>query len=121
METMTRRQAMRWIGTGIGTAIANAITPGSLLAQTRDRLAIGTAGKGGVFYPLGTGLANVISTYAPGIEATALLTSGAADNMKRLHEGTIDLALAQADVAWAATQGQLKGLPEKVPVRGTAP
>ena len=117
METMTRRQAMRLIGIGLGTAMAHAITPGSLLAQTPDRLPIGTAGKGGVFYPLGNGLANVISQYAPGIEATALVTSGAADNMKLLHEGKIELALAQADVAWAATQGQLKGLPEKVPVR----
>ena len=117
METMTRRQAMRLIGIGIGTSMANAITPGSLLAQTRDRLSIGTAGKGGVFYPLGNGLANVISKYAPGIEATALVTSGAADNMQLLHEGTIELALAQADVAWAATHGQLKGLPEQGAVR----
>jgi TRAP transporter TAXI family solute receptor len=119
METMTRRQAIRLIGIviGIGISIANAITPGSLLAQTRDRLAIGTAGKGGVFYPLGNGLATIISKYASGIEATALVTSGAAENMKLLHEGKIELALAQADVSWAATQGQLKGLPEKVPVR----
>jgi TRAP transporter TAXI family solute receptor len=117
METMTRRQAMRWIGIGIGASIANAITPGSLLAQSRDHLPTGTAGKGGVFYPLGNSLAHVISQYAPGIEATALVTSGAADNMKLLHEGKIELALAQADVAWAATQGQLKGVPEKVPVR----
>ena len=65
METMTRRHAMRLIGIGMGTAIANAITPGSLLAQTRDHLPIGTAGKGGVFYPLGNSLANVISKYAP--------------------------------------------------------
>lgn len=49
METLTHRQAMRLIGIGIGTAIAHAITPASLLAQTRDRLPIGTAGKGGVF------------------------------------------------------------------------
>ena len=117
MGTLTRRHAMSLIGIGIGTAIAHVITPGSLLAQTRDRLSIGTAGKGGVFYPLGNGLANVISKYAPGIEAMALVTSGAADNMKLLHEGKIALALAQADVAWAATQGQLKGLPEQVSVR----
>ena len=108
---------MRLIGIGIGTSMANAITPGSLLAQTRAPLAIGTAGKGGVFYPLGNGLATVISKYASGIEATALVTSGAAENLKLLHEGKIELALAQADVSWAATQGQLTGLPEQVPVR----
>ena len=43
METITRRQAIRLIGIGIGTA--HAISPASLLAQTRDRLLIGTAGK----------------------------------------------------------------------------
>ncbi len=117
METMTRRQAMRLIGVGLGASIAHTTIPGSPLAQTRVHLPIGTAGKGGVFYPLGNSLAHVISTYAPGIEATALATNGAADNMKLLHEGKIELALAQADVAWAATQGQLKGLPKKVPVR----
>ena len=97
--------------------MANAITPGSLLAQTRAPLASGGAGKGGVFYPLGNGLATVISKYASGIEAPALVTSGAAEHLKLLHEGKIELALAQADVSWAATQGQLTGLPEQVPVR----
>jgi uncharacterized protein len=117
MSTMSRRQTIRLIGVGVGTSIANVMTPGPLLAQTQDRLAMGTAGKGGVFYPLGTGLATVISKYASGVEATAQVTSGAAENMKLLHEGKIALALAQSDVSWAATQGRLNGLPEKVPVR----
>jgi TRAP transporter TAXI family solute receptor len=117
MTTISRRQAIGVIGTGIGTSLASGIVPGPLLAQTRDRIAIGTAGKGGVFYPLGNGLATVISKYAPGIEATALVTSGAAENMKLLHEGKIEVALAQSDVSWAASQGQLKALPDKVPVR----
>jgi len=112
---MSRRQASSLIGIGIGTSIANIAE--SLLAQTRNRLDIGTAGKGGVFYPLGTGLATVISKYAPGIEATAVVTSGAAENMKLLHDGKIELGLAQADVSWAASQGRLAGLPEKVAVR----
>lgn len=116
MVRMTRRQAMRMVGIVLGTSLAQSIIPAPL-AQTRDRLLIGTAGKGGVFYPLGTELAQVITKYVPGIQATALVTHGAAENMRLLYEGTIALALAQADVAWAATQGQLKGLPENVPVR----
>ena len=106
MGTLTRRHAMSLIGIGIGTAIAHVKTPGSLLAQTRDRLSIGTAGKGGVFYPLGNGLANVISKYAAGIEAMAIVTSGAADNMKLLHEGKIALALSHKETS--------HGLPRKV-------
>jgi len=37
--------------------------------------------------------------------------------MKLLQDGKIELALAQSDVSWAAAQGRLDGLPEKVAVR----
>jgi uncharacterized protein len=117
MSKMSRRQSVGLIGIGVGASIANVITTRSLLAQTRDRLSMGTAGRGGVFYPLGTGLATVISKYASGVEATALVTNGADENMKLLHEGKIEVALAQADVSWAAANGQLKGFSEKVLVR----
>jgi TRAP transporter TAXI family solute receptor len=88
-----------------------------LFAQARTHLSIGTAGKGGFFYPMGTGIAAAISKYAPGIDATAGVTGGAAENMKLLHEGKVQVALAQADVAWSAAQGKLNGLPDRVPVR----
>jgi TRAP transporter TAXI family solute receptor len=37
--------------------------------------------------------------------------------MKRLHTSTADLAIAAPDVAWQATQGTMKDLPERVAVR----
>src|SRR5258708_25757606 len=40
------------------------------------RLSIGTGGTGGVYYPLGGGLAALISKYVPGVEATAEVTAG---------------------------------------------
>lgn len=116
MAKITRRKVIQHIGRGIGASLMIAATPPSL-AQAKGRLVIGSAGKGGVFYPLGKGLAALISQYAPDMEADALVTSGAAENMKLLQEGKIPLALAQADVCWVAAQGQLKGLPEKVQVR----
>ena len=42
---------------------------------------------------------------------------GSAENIKLLQQGKIELALAQPDLAWAASQGQLEGLPRKVAVR----
>jgi TRAP-type uncharacterized transport system substrate-binding protein len=48
---------------------------------------------------LGTGIAANTSKCASGIEATAQVTGGAAENMKLLHDQKVDLALAQADVA----------------------
>jgi hypothetical protein len=65
MSTWTRRQAIRWAGIGAGAALGSVISPRSLLAQSRTRLYIGTAGKEGVFYPLGTAMAAVISIGAP--------------------------------------------------------
>jgi TRAP transporter TAXI family solute receptor len=115
MSTLTRRQAIKCIG--IGTSLASGMRPRSLLAQARTQLFIGTAGKGGVFYPLGTATAGVISKYASELDAIASETNGTAENMKLLQEGKIELALAQADIAWAATQGRLNGLRKMVPVR----
>jgi len=117
MATTTRRRAMKLIGFAVGGSLGCSMSPASLLAQTRLGLSIGTAGKGGFFYPLGTGIAAAISKYTSAIEATAIVTAGAAENMKLLHEKKIELALAQADVAWSATQGKLNGLPDKVSVR----
>jgi uncharacterized protein len=115
MSTLTRRQAIEFIG--VATSFPLGMRPRSLLAQTPTRLFIGTAGKGGVFYPLGTAMAAVISKYASEVEAIAPETNGTVENIKLLQEGKIELALAQPDIAWAATQGRLDDLRKMVPVR----
>ena len=123
MSTWTRRQAIGCAGIGAGAALAGTISPRlllaqSVLAQSRTQLYIGTAGKEGVFYPLGTAMAAVISKYVSEVDAFAPETGGSAENIKLLQAGAkIELALAQPDLAWAASQGQLEGLPRKVAVR----
>src|SRR5215813_189690 len=47
----------------------------SAQAQVKTRLSIATGGTGGVYYPLGGGLAALISKYLPGVEATAEVTT----------------------------------------------
>ena len=113
----TRRRAIELIGIAVAVPLMRGVGPAPLLAQTRARLSIGTAGKGGFFYPLGSGIAAAISKNTSEMEATAQVTSGAAENMKLLHEGKIELALAQGDVAWSAAQGKMKDLPDRVGVR----
>src|SRR3990172_4671165 len=49
-------------------------------AQQATNLSIVTGGTGGVYYPLGGGLANVLSKYVPGWQATAEGTGGAGGN-----------------------------------------
>jgi TRAP transporter TAXI family solute receptor len=89
----------------------------SAQAQVKTRISIATGGTGGVYYPLGGGLAALISKHLPGVEATAEVTTASVDNMKLLHADKIAVALTQSDIALDAYQGQLKGFNEKVSVR----
>ena len=89
-------------------------------AQVKNRLSIATGGTGGVYYPLGGGLAAMISKHLPGVEATAEVTTASVDNMKLLHADKIALAFTLPDTAWDAYQGRLKGLSEKIGVRALA-
>jgi TRAP transporter TAXI family solute receptor len=92
----------------------------SAQAQVKTRLSIATGGTGGVYYPLGGGLAALMSKYLPGVEATAEVTTASVDNMKLLHANKVAVAFTLPDSAWEAYQGQLKGLNEKVAVRSLA-
>ena len=92
----------------------------SAQAQVKTRLSIATGGTGGVYYPLGGGLAALISKHLPGVEATGEVTTASVDNMKLLHADKVALAFTLPDSAFEAYQGKLKGLNEKVAVRSLA-
>jgi TRAP transporter TAXI family solute receptor len=118
MMTMTARKRFQ-LATALGViAIAFATVPAA--AQVKTRLSIATGGTGGVYYPLGGGLAALISKHLPGVEATAEVTTASVDNMKLLHADKVAVALTQPDIAWDAYQGQLKGFSEKIGVRALA-
>ena len=86
-------------------------------AQTKTRLAIATGGTGGVYYPLGGGMAAMISKYIPNTEATAEVTTASVDNVKLLHANRIGLAFCLPDTAWDGYFGQIKGLKDKANIR----
>ena len=88
-------------------------------AQKAVRLSIATGGTGGVYYPLGGGMANVISKYIPYAEATAEVTTASVDNCLLVGQGKADLALIMADVGWDAYQGKGK-FKGKIPLRTVA-
>lgn len=98
-------------------ALASALATGPALAQTR--ISIATGGTGGVYYPLGGGLANVLTKALPGVEATAEVTSASVDNVKLIGAGKADLALVLGDTAADGFNGTGK-FKEKVPVRALA-
>ncbi len=69
-------------------------------------LVIGTGGKGGVFYPYGEGLANLLTANMENVKATFLETGGSVDNMKFIQSGRVQIALSTVDSAFDAIQGQ---------------
>ncbi|MEA2971470.1 MAG: uncharacterized protein QOE78_4731, partial [Alphaproteobacteria bacterium] len=63
-------------------AVSVAVIAGAALAQQGLNIAIATGGTGGVYYPLGGGMANVLTKFVPGAAATARVTGGSVDNLK---------------------------------------
>jgi TRAP transporter TAXI family solute receptor len=84
-----------------------ALACGGALAQQKT-IAIGTGGTGGVDYPIGGGLANLISKNFPNVQATAQVTGGSVDNLKLIGSGQSELAFTMADAALDAEKGQDK-------------
>ena len=90
------------------------------LAAQAQNFSIATGGTGGVYYPLGGGMAAVLSKHVPGIQATAEVTGGSVANLQLIGTGKPYIALTQADAAIDAVKGQEKFSGKPVPVRTLA-
>lgn len=69
------------------------------------RLSIATGGTGGVYFPLGGGLADLISENIAGYTATAEETNASVDNMNLIGSGESDIAFVLGDTAADAVGG----------------
>ncbi|HYS50440.1 MAG TPA: TAXI family TRAP transporter solute-binding subunit [Burkholderiales bacterium] len=85
--------------------------------QEKYSLSIATGGTGGVYYPLGGGMANILSKYVPGLQATAEVTGGSVDNLKLIATGKPYIAFSMADAGQDAYRGEDKFKGAKVPLR----
>jgi TRAP transporter TAXI family solute receptor len=54
---------------------------------------IGTAGSGGTFYYLGSGIANVVTKYVKEVKLTPEATGGGIENLRRMYQKNLELAL----------------------------
>ena len=97
-------------------ALAFALATGAA-AQQQNRISITTGGTGGVYYPLGGGMANILSKYVPGLQATAEVTGGSVDNLKLLGAGKSEVAFSMVDASWDAYNGLDKFKDGKVNAR----
>jgi TRAP transporter TAXI family solute receptor len=103
----------------LGMILLFVLSFSSAWAQKTVRLSIATGGTGGVYYPLGGGMANVISKYIPYTEATAEVTTASVDNCRLVGAGKAELALIMADTGWDAYQGKAQ-FKETIPLRTVA-
>ena len=112
-DQITRRHFNLALGAG-----AAALALRSLPAFAANRTyAIGTGGTGGVYYPLGGAVANVLSKNLPGVQATAEVTGGSVDNLKLIASGQSEIGFTMADAALDAQNGLDKFRSGKVPLR----
>jgi uncharacterized protein len=97
-------------------AVSAALIAGAALAQQGLNIAIATGGTGGVYYPLGGGMANVLSKHVPGMQASARVTGGSVDNLKLIGSQQSEVALVMVDAALDALKGEdkFKGSPVDV-------
>jgi TRAP transporter TAXI family solute receptor len=86
-----------------------ALAATALLAATpavaQTQLSIATGGTGGVYYPIGGGLAEIIGKHIAGYSATAEVTGASVENMGLVARGDADLAIGLADTVQQAQAG----------------
>ena len=87
---------------------------GSVFAQN---ISIATGGTGGVYYPMGGGLAAVLSKHVSGMQATAEVTGGSVDNLNLIASGKPYVGFSMVDAALDAAKGEGKFSGRKVELR----
>jgi hypothetical protein len=104
VEEGTRMSRLRiLIALTVMTSVMGGLAARPAVAQ--ERISIATGGTGGVYYPYGGALANLISEYVEDVSATAEVTSASVDNMILIGNQDVELAFVLADTASDAVEG----------------
>ena len=86
-------------------------------AQDKLNIFIATGPTSGVYYPMGGGLADLLTKYVPTLNATAGTTAGSVANLQLMGNKKADVAFSMADAGWDAYKGQHKFTGNAVPLR----
>lgn len=111
----------RLVTTALVAAAAASLWVPAALSAPAQRLSILTGGTGGVYFPMGGGLAQMISKYIPGVQATAEVTSASVDNMRLIGAKRADIAFTLADTAYDAFKGEAAFRGGPLPLRTLTP
>lgn len=105
---------MKFITSSVCVLLAGLGLSFGALAQN---ISIATGGTGGVYYPMGGGMAAVLSKHVPGMQATAEVTGGSVDNLKLIGSGKPYIGFTMTDAGQDAYRGEDKFKGNKVPLR----
>ncbi len=87
------------------------------LSASAQNISIATGGTGGVYYPMGGGMAALLSKHVPGMQATAEVTGGSVDNLKLIATGKPYIGFSMTDAGLDAYRGEDKFKGAKVPLK----
>ena len=113
----TRRRSRMLLATGVAASIVltacggddageNGGGGGGEAEEFNEQLTFATGGTGGVYYPYGGGIANMLTSEVPGLTVTVQETNASVDNMKLLDTDQAQLALGLGDVVSDAANGE---------------
>lgn len=105
---------------GISALLAASLALTGTAAVAQQQLSIATGGTGGVYYPIGGGLAELINRHVNGYSAVAEVTGASVENMALIHSGDSDIAIALGDTVSQAYKGEGPFQNRKVNVRALA-
>ncbi|WP_144300254.1 TAXI family TRAP transporter solute-binding subunit [Elioraea rosea] len=112
--TLNRRALL---AAGAGATVVGSGLARPAVAQGAQQLAIATGTTGGVYYPLGGGMASVFSRTIPGMSATVEVTGGSVANLQLLGANRVGMILTQVDAAVDAVAGKERFTNRPVPAR----
>jgi len=77
-------------------------------ANAAKQLTISTGSIGGAYYPIGTGIASIVSKSNAGIRLTAEVSGGALENCRLIDKNYSDFAITNADIVYFAHSGTVR-------------
>ena len=102
----------------VGVAMCVMLSWGGAAAQGGvQHVAIGTGSMGGLYYPLGGGVASLITKYVDRVKATAEVTGASLENIQRIHRGEMQLGMTNVDIAYFGFNG-MSPFKEKMRILG---
>lgn len=69
------------------------------------RISLATGGTGGTYYPVGSGIAALLTKHVDGLEVTAESTGASVANLKMIGDGQVEMILAAANTSLGGYSG----------------